>query len=166
MWQRNFWNGCGIFHLWHVQDKNSLAALRFVHWSNRSYVLNNFSLEYRLYLANCAEKRLSAGLHLLSRVLVEISLSLYPISAHSYNVTSPDKEDIGQVSWQINFINCFYPTAALCTYIEILYGWTKHCYLYSMWTEVCQSSGLSSTVQSCLMTWKIFSIYTRLYCGQ
>ena len=67
MWWRYSLNGGGMFHFWHVQDKNTLAALRFVHWSNRSYVLNNFSLEYRLYLANCAETRPSAGLHLLSR---------------------------------------------------------------------------------------------------
>ena len=52
-----------------VKDKNTLAALRFVHWSNRSYVQSNVSSEFRLYLANCAETRLSAGLNLLSWIL-------------------------------------------------------------------------------------------------
>ena len=48
-----------------ARQKYPAAALRFVHWSNRSYVLNNFSLEDRLYLANCVETRPSAGLLLL-----------------------------------------------------------------------------------------------------
>ena len=49
-----------------MKNKNTLAALRFVHCSNRSYVQSNVSLEFRLNLANCAETRLSAGLNLLS----------------------------------------------------------------------------------------------------
>ena len=51
MLRRNSWNGGGIFHFWHVQDKNTLATLRFVQWTNRLYVQSNFSLGYRLYLA-------------------------------------------------------------------------------------------------------------------
>ena len=47
---RNSRNGSGIFHFWHVQDRNTLAALRFVQWTNRLYVQSNFTLEYRLYL--------------------------------------------------------------------------------------------------------------------
>ena len=44
-------NGCGIFHFWHVQDKNTLATLKFVQWTSRLYVQSNVSLEYRLSLA-------------------------------------------------------------------------------------------------------------------
>ena len=51
MLRRNFINGGGIFHFWHVQDKNTLATQRFVQWTNRLYVQSNFLLEYRLYLA-------------------------------------------------------------------------------------------------------------------
>ena len=52
-----------------MQVKNTLTTLRFVHWSNRSYVLNNLSLEYRLCLANCDDTRPFAGINLLSMVV-------------------------------------------------------------------------------------------------
>ena len=71
-------NGCGIFHFWHVQDKNTLATLRFVQWTNRLYVQSNVSLEFRLYLANCAETRPSAGLNLFSGPVTEIQV-FYPV---------------------------------------------------------------------------------------